>query len=91
MLQFLPKYASHPTSNPCGSLSTGQERKLRAFPMVEVCGPDVINYMAPLSRQTDFLVPEMVEEEEVATDVKEDDSEEDRGTDITGQCPMWWS
>lgn len=39
--------------------------------------------MAPLSRQTDFFVPEM--KEEVKPDVKEDDSDEDRGTDITGE------
>lgn len=52
--------------------------------MMEICGPDIINYMAPLSRQTDFFVPEMVEEE--PTDVKEEDSDEDRGTDITGTC-----
>ncbi|XP_019942703.1 testis-expressed protein 264 homolog [Paralichthys olivaceus] len=59
-----------------------EERKLCAFPMIEICGSDVINYMVPLSRQTDFFVPEM--KEEVKTDVKEEDSDEDRGTDITG-------
>lgn len=59
-----------------------EERKLCAFPTVEICGTDIINYMAPLSRQTDFFVPEM--KEEVKTDVKEEDSDEDRGTDITG-------
>ncbi|KAM3620671.1 uncharacterized protein V6R79_000306 [Siganus canaliculatus] len=59
-----------------------EERKLCAFPTIEVCGEDVINYMVPLSRQTDFFVPEMTEE--VKTDVKEEDSDEDRGTDITG-------
>lgn len=60
-----------------------QERKLCAFPFIEVCSSDVINYMAPLSRQTDFFVPEM--KEEVKPDVKEEDSDEDRGTDITGK------
>ncbi|XP_056884969.1 testis-expressed protein 264 homolog [Takifugu flavidus] len=59
-----------------------EERKLCAFPFIEVCGSDVITYMAPLSRQTDFFVPEM--KEEVKADVKEEDSDEDRGTDITG-------
>ncbi|XP_070697622.1 testis-expressed protein 264 [Pempheris klunzingeri] len=59
-----------------------EERKLCAFPTIEVCNTDVINYMVPLSRQTDFFVPEM--KEEVKTDVKEEDSDEDRGTDITG-------
>lgn len=53
-----------------------------AFPTIEICGTDLINYMVPLSRQTDFFVPEM--KEEVKTDVKEEDSDEDRGTDITG-------
>lgn len=47
-----------------------------------ICSSDVINYMVPLSRQTDFFVPEM--KEEVKTDAKEEDSDEDRGTDITG-------
>lgn len=60
-----------------------QERKLCAFPFIEVCGSDAIKYMAPLSRQTDFFVPEM--KEEVKPDVKEEDSDEDRGTDITGE------
>uniref|UniRef100_H3DAV6 Testis expressed 264, ER-phagy receptor a n=1 Tax=Tetraodon nigroviridis TaxID=99883 RepID=H3DAV6_TETNG len=59
-----------------------EERKLCAFPFIEVYSSDVIKYMAPLSRQTDFFVPEM--KEEVKTDVKEEDSDEDRGTDITG-------
>lgn len=51
--------------------------------MIEICSSDIMNYMAPLSRQTDFFVPEM--KEEVKTDVKEEDSDEDRGTDITGK------
>ncbi|CAK6955569.1 testis-expressed protein 264 homolog [Scomber scombrus] len=59
-----------------------EERKLCAFPTIEICSTDVIKYMVPLSRQTDFFVPEM--KEEVKTDVKEEDSDEDRGTDITG-------
>ncbi|XP_069563529.1 testis-expressed protein 264 homolog [Brachyistius frenatus] len=58
-----------------------EERKLCAFPTIEICSSDVINYMVPLSRQTDFFVPEM---KEVKADVKEEDSDEDRGTDITG-------
>lgn len=64
-------------------LSLSQERKLCAFPIIEICSSDIINYMVPLSRQTDFFVPEM--KEEVKTDVKEEDSDEDRGTDITGK------
>ncbi|XP_005741438.1 testis-expressed sequence 264 protein [Pundamilia nyererei] len=59
-----------------------EERKLCAFPTIEIYSSDVINYMVPLSRQTDFFVPEM--KEEVRTDVKEEDSDDDRGTDITG-------
>lgn len=65
------------------SCPLSQERKLCAFPMIEICSSDIINYMVPLSRQTDFFVPEM--KEEVKTDVKEEDSDEDRGTDITGK------
>ncbi|MED6276631.1 hypothetical protein CHARACLAT_004961 [Characodon lateralis] len=38
--------------------------------------------MVPLSRQMDFYVPEMTEEPK--TGVKDEDSDEDRGTDITG-------
>ncbi|XP_029990471.1 LOW QUALITY PROTEIN: testis-expressed protein 264 [Sphaeramia orbicularis] len=59
-----------------------EERKLCAFPTIEICSSEVINYMVPLSRQTDFFVPEM--KDEVKADVKEEDSDEDRGTDITG-------
>ncbi|CAN9511697.1 unnamed protein product [Ophioblennius macclurei] len=59
-----------------------EERKLSAFPYIEICNSGVINYMVPLSRQTDFFVPEM--KEELKTDAKEEDSDEDRGTDITG-------
>uniref|UniRef100_A0A3B3ZNT9 Uncharacterized protein n=1 Tax=Periophthalmus magnuspinnatus TaxID=409849 RepID=A0A3B3ZNT9_9GOBI len=59
-----------------------QERKLSAFPYIEICSSDSIHYMVPLSRQTDFFVPEV--KEEPRTDVKEEDSDEDRGTDITG-------
>lgn len=59
-----------------------EERKLSAFPFIEISTSDLINYMVPLSRQTDFFVPEMIEE--LKTDTKEEDSDEDRGTDITG-------
>uniref|UniRef100_A0A1A8FE36 Testis expressed 264 n=1 Tax=Nothobranchius korthausae TaxID=1143690 RepID=A0A1A8FE36_9TELE len=59
-----------------------EERKLCAFPFIEIYGSDVIHYMVPLSRQTDFFVPETKEELKPA--VKEEDSDEDRGTDITG-------
>ncbi|XP_055365301.1 testis-expressed protein 264 homolog isoform X1 [Betta splendens] len=58
------------------------ERKLYAFPSVEIYRSDSIHYMVPLSHQMDFFVPEM--KEEVKTDVKEEESDEDRGTDITG-------
>jgi len=40
--------------------------------------------MVPLSRQADFFVPEMMMEEEAKTELREEDSDEDRGTDITG-------
>lgn len=66
-----------------------QERKLCAFPMIEICGSDVINYMVPLSRQTDFFVPEM--KGEVKPEDKENDSDEDRGTDITGNTVFFSS
>ncbi|XP_049590748.1 testis-expressed protein 264 [Syngnathus scovelli] len=59
-----------------------EERKLSAFPCIEICCSLVTNYMMPLSRQTDFFVPEM--RDEAKADVKEEDSDEDRGTDITG-------
>ncbi|XP_067361034.1 testis-expressed protein 264 isoform X2 [Channa argus] len=59
-----------------------EERKLCAFPTIEIYSSDVINYMVPLSRQIEFFVPEM--KEEFKPDVKEEDSDEDRGTDITG-------
>ncbi|KAK7909663.1 hypothetical protein WMY93_014347 [Mugilogobius chulae] len=62
--------------------SKRKERKLSAFPYIEICSSDSIHYMVPLSRQTDFFVPEV--KDEPRTELKEDDSDEDRGTDITG-------
>ncbi|XP_008408078.1 testis-expressed sequence 264 protein [Poecilia reticulata] len=59
-----------------------EERKLCAFPFIETFHSNVINYMAPLCRQMDFYVPELTEQ--VKTDGKDEDSDEDRGTDITG-------
>nr|XP_020463512.1 testis-expressed protein 264-like isoform X1 [Monopterus albus] len=70
------------TASCSASVNTEQERKLCAFPFIEIYNSDVINYMAPLSHQTDFFVPEIMGE--VKTDVKEEDSDDDRGTDITG-------
>ncbi|XP_061689923.1 testis-expressed protein 264 [Syngnathoides biaculeatus] len=59
-----------------------EERKLTNLPNIEICDSLVTNYMVPLSRQTEFFVPEM--RDEAKADVKEEDSDEDRGTDITG-------
>ncbi|KAM4740889.1 testis-expressed protein 264 [Anableps anableps] len=59
-----------------------EEKKLCAFPFIEISHSDVINYMVPLCRQMDFFVPEFTEQ--LKTDVKDEDSDEDRGTDITG-------
>ncbi|XP_061640622.1 testis-expressed protein 264 [Phyllopteryx taeniolatus] len=59
-----------------------KERKLSDLLNIEICDSLVTNYMVPLSRQTDFFVPEM--RAEAKADVKEEDSDEDRGTDITG-------
>ena len=57
---------------------------MSAFPTIEICKADQTYYMVPLSRQTDFFVPEMREEVKTTAELKEDDSDEDRGTDITG-------
>ncbi|CAL8335439.1 unnamed protein product [Lota lota] len=59
-----------------------EARKLSAFPTIEVCKDDQTQFMVPLARQTDFFVPEM--REEAKTELREEDSDEDRGTDITG-------
>uniref|UniRef100_A0A3Q2FBX4 Testis expressed 264, ER-phagy receptor a n=1 Tax=Cyprinodon variegatus TaxID=28743 RepID=A0A3Q2FBX4_CYPVA len=53
-----------------------------AFPFLTIYHSDVIHYMVPLSRNWDFFVPEMIEE--LTTTNKDEDSDEDRGTDITG-------
>ncbi|XP_038135908.1 testis-expressed protein 264 homolog isoform X1 [Cyprinodon tularosa] len=53
-----------------------------AFPFLTIYHSDVIHYMVPLSRNMDFFVPEMIEE--LTTTNKDEDSDEDRGTDITG-------
>ncbi|XP_062329004.1 testis-expressed protein 264 homolog [Osmerus eperlanus] len=59
-----------------------QERKLCAFPAIEIYKSDLIHYMMPLSRQTDFFVPEM--REEAKRDTNDKESDEDMGSDITG-------
>lgn len=36
-----------------------KERKLSAFPFMEICKGDLIHYMCPLARQNSFFVPEV--------------------------------
>ncbi|XP_062401718.1 testis-expressed protein 264 [Sardina pilchardus] len=50
------------------------ERKLSAFPFMEICKGDVIQYMCPLARQNSFFVPETR-----LTEKKEEESD-DEGT-----------
>ncbi|XP_041944994.1 testis-expressed protein 264 [Alosa sapidissima] len=47
------------------------ERKLSAFPFMEICKDDIIHYVCPLARQNSFFVPEMCLME------KEEESDED--------------
>ncbi|XP_076870485.1 testis-expressed protein 264 [Brachyhypopomus gauderio] len=46
------------------------ERRLSAYPILEICKGDVIHYMCPLEDQKSFFVPEMIEKE---TKENEDD------------------
>ncbi|XP_066554204.1 testis-expressed protein 264 homolog [Amia ocellicauda] len=57
-----------------------KERKLCAHPFLEIYRGDVIHFMSPLARQSDFYVPEVRDAERKVLD----DDEEDRHTDITG-------
>lgn len=62
-----------------------QDRKLCAHPYLEIYKGDLIYYMSPLARQSDFYVPEVQAAERKPEDAEE--SEDDRGTDITGMTP----
>ncbi|XP_063072167.1 testis-expressed protein 264 homolog [Engraulis encrasicolus] len=55
------------------------ERKLSAFPWMEIYKDDLIHYMCPLARQNSFFVPEVC-----LTEKKEEESDEDGRTDVTG-------
>ncbi|KAI1892729.1 hypothetical protein AGOR_G00136540 [Albula goreensis] len=57
-----------------------KERKLCAHPFIEIYQGNLIHYMSPLARQSDFYVPEL-QEAEWRQDFQ--DSEEDRRMDIT--------
>ncbi|KAG7472471.1 hypothetical protein MATL_G00109050 [Megalops atlanticus] len=59
-----------------------KERKLCAHPFIEIYRGDLIHYMSPLARQSDFYVPEVQEAEWRQRDTE--DSEDDRRTDVTG-------
>ncbi|KAL0978126.1 hypothetical protein UPYG_G00166480 [Umbra pygmaea] len=60
-----------------------KERKLCAHPFLEIYKGNVIHYISPLGRQGDFYVPE-VRQDPDRRQLGEEDSEDDRGTDITG-------
>lgn len=60
-----------------------KERKLCAHPCLEIYRDDLIHYMSPLARQGDFYVPEVRQAPDRRL-LGDNDSEEDRGTDITG-------
>uniref|UniRef100_A0A4W5QQU2 Testis expressed 264, ER-phagy receptor n=1 Tax=Hucho hucho TaxID=62062 RepID=A0A4W5QQU2_9TELE len=60
-----------------------KERKLCAHPCLEIYRDDLIHYMSPLARQGDFYVPEVRQDPDRRL-LGDNDSEEDRGTDITG-------
>uniref|UniRef100_A0AAY5KPR3 Testis expressed 264, ER-phagy receptor n=1 Tax=Esox lucius TaxID=8010 RepID=A0AAY5KPR3_ESOLU len=59
-----------------------KERKLCAHPFLEIYKDNRIHYMSPLGRQGDFYVPE-VRQDPDRRRLGEDDSEEDRETDIS--------
>ncbi|KAJ8361166.1 hypothetical protein SKAU_G00176910 [Synaphobranchus kaupii] len=60
------------------AFESASERKLCAHPYLEIYKEEVIEYVCPLSRQSDFYVPEARDKE------KEEESEEDRQTDVAG-------
>ncbi|XP_012688572.2 testis-expressed protein 264 homolog [Clupea harengus] len=56
-----------------------EERALSAAPFMEFYKDDVIHYMCPLSRQNSFFVPEVR-----LVEKKEEGSDDDGSTDVTG-------
>ncbi|MCI4389957.1 hypothetical protein PGIGA_G00117130 [Pangasianodon gigas] len=59
-----------------------KDRKLCAHPFLEIYRSRLIYYMSPLARQGDFYVPEVQKAPKRQQEGEE--SEEDKGTDITG-------
>ncbi|XP_072539211.1 testis-expressed protein 264 homolog [Salminus brasiliensis] len=61
------------------------ERRLSAYPFLEICKGDLIHYMCPLENQESFFVPELLEKqtkaEEEPKEAEED--EEDKGDEVT--------
>ncbi|KAM9443890.1 testis-expressed protein 264 isoform 1-T2 [Clarias gariepinus] len=63
-----------------------KDRKLCAHPFLEIYRNHLIHYLSPLSRQGDFYVPEV--QKAPKRQSEGEDSEEDKGSDITGADSM---
>ncbi|KFM73298.1 Testis-expressed sequence 264 protein, partial [Stegodyphus mimosarum] len=55
-----------------------QEKKLQAYPLIEICDGLLITYLAPLSKQSEFFVYEALaeSEEEVTSEKTVDEADE---------------
>ncbi|KAI4895722.1 hypothetical protein NFI96_019885, partial [Prochilodus magdalenae] len=61
------------------------ERRLAAFPFLEICGGDLIHYMCPLENQHSFFVHEL-QEKQLEDEEKPEEGEEDKddkGDEVT--------
>ncbi|KAL7832907.1 hypothetical protein SRHO_G00299250 [Serrasalmus rhombeus] len=61
------------------------ERRLSAYPFLEICKGDLIHYMCPLENQESFFVPELLEKQtEGEQKPKEgEEDEDDKGDEVT--------
>ncbi|KAK1796543.1 hypothetical protein P4O66_009579 [Electrophorus voltai] len=53
------------------------ERRLSAYPFLEICKGDVIHYMCPVEDQKSFFVPELIENQE------KENAEDEKDNDVT--------
>ncbi|GIY70936.1 testis-expressed protein 264 [Caerostris extrusa] len=61
-----------------------QEKKIQAYPLIEICDGEKIVYVAPLSKQSEFFVYEALaeSEEEITSEKTVDDGEEISSKDV---------
>ncbi|KAG9277105.1 testis-expressed protein 264 homolog [Astyanax mexicanus] len=70
------------------------ERRLSAYPFLEICKGDLIHYMCPLENQESFFVPELLEketrDEEEPKEAEADAEEDNKGDEVTETGESCW-